>query len=80
MSKQKNLKNLNEENNKNFEQCLNYETCKGKWYKYRAKDDDGFSKACVKKENEKQKETKLDNNRNYIYDCKTIDCVKDLRF
>ena len=54
MSKQKNFKNLNEENNKNFEQCLNYETCKGKWYKYRAKDDDRYCKTCVKDEKLKE--------------------------
>ena len=29
----------------------NYEKCKGKWYKYRAKEDNGFCKSCVKIEN-----------------------------
>ena len=48
------------------------------WYKYRSKEDDGFCKVCIKKENEKLKEIKLDDNRNYTYNCKTNGCEKGL--
>ncbi len=54
MDKLKNLKNSNDECNKDFNLCINYETCKGKQYRYKAKDDNGFCKTCVK--NEKLKE------------------------
>ncbi len=74
------MNDINEEVNKYCDPCINFDACKGKWFKYKAKQDNGYCKACIKKENEKHKEIKLDNNRNYIYDCKTIGCVKDLRF
>jgi hypothetical protein len=54
MVKSKNLKNSNPESNKDYEQCINYEICNGKWYRYRNKEDNGFCKACIK--NEKLKE------------------------
>ena len=53
--------------------------CKGKWYKYRAKEDNGFCRSCVKTENQKSKLVKIDKNRHYIYDCRTTGCAKDLR-
>ena len=76
----KKLKNSIEECNKDQEKCINNETCKGKWYRYRAKDDNGYCKTCIKIENEKYKNIKLDKNRNYIYDCITVECAKGLRF
>ena len=72
----KKLKNSIEECNKDQEKCINFETCKGKWYRYRAKDDNGYCKICIKKE--KMKEIKIDKNRNYTYDYKTNGCGKDL--
>ena len=54
MSTKQNQKNLIEESNKFYDNCVNFEKCKGKWFKYKAKDDNGFCKACLK--NEKLKE------------------------
>ena len=54
MNISKNQKDHKERENKNFEYCINYEKCKGKWHRYRAKEDNGFCKACAK--NEKLKE------------------------
>ena len=41
---------LNNESKKDFQQCINYEKCKGKWFKYKAKKDNGFCKVCIKNE------------------------------
>ena len=54
MNTQKIFKNQIDENKKFYENCINFEKCKGKWFKYKSKDDNGFCKACLK--NEKLKE------------------------
>ncbi len=54
MNNSKNQKDLKEREKKDFDSCINYEKCKGKWYRYRSKEDNGFCKACAK--NEKLKE------------------------
>ena len=43
-------KNSIKENNKDYEQCINYLNCKGKWYRYRNKKDNGYCRTCVKEE------------------------------
>jgi hypothetical protein len=58
------LKISNEESIKNFDNCVNYEICKGKWYKYRAKEDNGFCKACIKNDKIKELGIKVNKYRN----------------
>ena len=48
MVKNKIQKNSNTECKKDYEPCINYEKCNGNWFKYKAKEDNGFCKACVK--------------------------------
>ena len=82
MSKNK-IDKLKKEESKYYKPCINIVDgikCNGKWFHYKAKEDNGLCKACLKNEKEKSKDIKLGKNRNYIYDCKTIDCGKDLRF
>ena len=78
MVKNKIQKNSNTECKKDYEPCINYEKCNGNWFKYKAKEDNGFCKACVKKDKEKIKGIKIDDNRNYTYNCKTNGCEKGL--
>ena len=59
----------NEEGNKYFDNCVNFENCKGKWYKYRAKNDNGFCKSCIKNEHYKEKGLEKGNNFHYNFDC-----------
>ncbi len=69
MNKSKNLKTSNDEANKYFDPCINYKICKGKWYKYRAKQDDGICKACIKNDKNKEKCLEKGNNFHYNFDC-----------
>jgi hypothetical protein len=55
MNESENLKISNEEGKKFHVNCINFEKCKGKWFKYKAKNDNGFCKACIKKDNEQNK-------------------------
>jgi hypothetical protein len=74
----KKSKILKEREEKDFDNCINFQKCYGKWFRYKNKDDKGYCKSCVKVENEKLKEIKIDKNRNYTYDCKTDGCEKGL--
>ena len=49
-----NQKDFKQREKKDFDPCVNFEKCQGKWYRYRAKDDNGLRKICAK--NEKLKE------------------------
>ena len=48
MNKNKVSSNSNEETNKYCDPCVNHATCKGKWFKYKSKEDKGFCKSCIK--------------------------------
>ncbi len=50
MDKFLNKKNSNEREKKDFELCINNQKCNGKWYRYKAKNDNGFCKTCAKNE------------------------------
>ena len=50
MNNSKNQKDLKEREKKYVDPCINYENCKGMWYRYKAKDDNGFCRNCIKKE------------------------------
>ena len=43
-----------EREKKDFDPCINYEKCKGKWYRYKAREDNGYCKACTKIESLKE--------------------------
>ena len=47
----KKSKTCKEREEKDFDQCINFQKCKGKWYRYRNKADNGYCKACIKTEN-----------------------------
>ena len=70
MSTKQNQKNLIEESNKFYDNCVNFEKCKGKWFKYKAKDDNGFCKACLKNEKLKEMNLKRNDYYNKLFDCK----------
>ena len=63
-------KNSIKESNKDYEQCINYLTCKGKWYRYRNKKDNGFCKACVKIEKLEDLGLKINSNYQKLFSCK----------
>ena len=53
MNKFENQMESKERDKKDFEPCINYLVCKGKWYRYKHKIDNGFCKSCVKTEIDK---------------------------
>jgi hypothetical protein len=69
-----NLKNPIEECNKDQLKCINFVKCKGKWHRYRNKNDNGYCKACIKNQLKKDNGVKVNKYRNVIYDCKTEGC------
>ena len=70
MNKSKNQKNSKERVKKDFDFCINYESCKGKWFRYKAKDNNGYCKACIKNENFKNLGLKINTHGNKLFDCK----------
>ena len=42
-----------ERDKKDFYPCINNLVCKGKWYRYKNRKDNGYCKLCVKTEIEK---------------------------
>ena len=64
-----NFKNPIEECNKDQLKCINFVKCKGKWHRYRNKNDNGYCKACIKNENDQVKGIKKNSHYNRIFDC-----------
>ncbi len=57
------IEDLKKEESKYYKPCINIidgKKCDGKWFHYKAKNDNGSCKACIKRQNEKFKETKID--------------------
>ncbi len=63
MNQSKNLLN-SKDSKKDYELCINYVECKGKWFKYKSREDNGFCKTCLKTEIEKEKGIKKDSHFN----------------
>ena len=61
------IKNSLEEKSKDYIQCtniINEKQCNGKWFQYKAKEDKGYCKACIKVQLKKYKGLKFDKHRN----------------
>ena len=52
-----------------FGACINYENCKGMWYRYKNKDDNGLCKTCFKNEKLKELNVKINNNYQKLFNC-----------
>ncbi len=63
MNQSTNLLN-SKDSKKDYELCINHRDCKGKWFKYKAREDNGFCKTCLKKESEKEKGIKKNSHYN----------------
>ena len=77
MSKNLKLKDSKDENSKYSKPCINIIDgikCNGKWFQYKAKEDNGYCKACIKNQLKKDNGVKVNKYRNVIYDCKTEGC------
>ena len=68
----KNQKDLKEREKKDIVPCISYENCKGIWYRYKAKEDKGFCKSCIKIEKTEELEklgVKKNSNYQKLFNC-----------